>query len=109
PTLKDLARWLGEHSSFRAELVEFAGQAFKPAGKLSKADDKYTFESAVRGVRQAVEALGLKVSEEKVEEWPEYGRLGLKKYALLGEFPATGGLTFKVRDIETTRTRSKPS
>src|SRR5205814_1472912 len=93
----------------RGELSEVAGHPFKPEGRIIKSATGATFQSAVDEVRGIVESLGLSVAEVKRADWPEYARLGLQKFTIAGEFRPRPDLQFKVRDIETNRTRSRPS
>lgn len=108
PTLKDQTAWLGEQGAFRAELAEVNGKPFKPSGTLSGEAGSKQFESAVAEARRVVEALGLKVAEERTTEWEEYAHLRLRKIVLVGGFDVANGARFKVDSLETKRTRSKP-
>jgi len=109
PTAKERAAWLEQQSAFVAELVEVDGKEFKPSGTL-KFDKQGNpeFVSASDRVREVVEALGLTVRETRVEAWPEYERLALKKVALVTSLNPSASVRYAVLDVETKRTRSKP-
>lgn len=107
PTLKAQGRWLAERSAFRAELVEWAGQPLKLAGRVEKSGNSATFASAVDAARRIVEALGLRVTDQRVSDWTEYARFGLKKIELVGELTPDAA-RYTVERLETKRTRTKP-
>jgi DNA topoisomerase-1 len=86
-------KWLAEHNSFYAELVELAGEKFEPDNKAA--------------ARRAAELLGFVVTEEKTTEDAEAKGPAKQLTAFagkLGECPA-----FSVRGIEKKRTTSRPS
>lgn len=94
-TQKDVLRWLSEHQGFRTELAEFNGAAF----------DAKNAEDA----RRVVEALGFEVHEVRRTPWEEYKRLNLEQVALLGRINPARLPAFRIADLSTKRTTTRPS
>jgi DNA topoisomerase-1 len=105
-TQKAVTEWLGAHKAIRAELVSVRGQPFKPEGRCGT--DKTAFTSAVEEAVRVGEALGFVVRDRKVEPFTGYERFGLQRIALAGELERGKVPEFRVGDIQTKRTRTKP-
>ncbi|MFQ6048853.1 MAG: type I DNA topoisomerase, partial [Phycisphaerae bacterium] len=88
------SQWLLEHRSFRAELVSLNGQAFKP--------------ESVQAVRPVAEALGFVCERTEEKPWPEYADRGLKRIELVGRTDRQRAAAFRVRSVETRKTRTNP-
>jgi len=93
-TRKDDLSWLAGHRSLRAELVEFAGQPFKP-GSLEEA-------------RQAVEALGWQIEQVKRQPHPDYADKGIEQVELVGRLDPARCPPFAVRSVQKKRTTTRP-
>jgi DNA topoisomerase-1 len=85
-------RWLAEHKSFLAELVELAGKKFEPNNKSD--------------ARAAAEALGLAIDKEQTSQDPEGKGPAANLTAYIGHLGTTPAFT--VRGIEKKRVTSRP-
>ena len=109
-THKETLRWLSDHGAFEAELVSIDGETFKPQGRYeASAEGDKRFTSAIDEARRVAEALGIVVDSVKEETWTEYERLGLRTVAIEGKFNRDNAPAFRIADIQTKRTKSKPS
>ncbi len=108
PTQKERVAWLSERWCFTAALSEVSGAPFKPEGRLNRPKTGAPeFTSAVADVRPLAEALGFKVAKVETDAWAEYNHLGLQKIELIGRTALSTAPEFKVKSIDTKRTRSK--
>ncbi len=109
PTQKERYAWLSDRDSFEANLSELKGGSFKPEGKLdaSKAKGKM-FTSAVKDVEPVAKALGLNIEGVNESDWDEYDKFGLKKIEIVGKTDPDAAPEYRVKSIETKRTKSKP-
>jgi DNA topoisomerase-1 len=92
--VKERVRWLSEHACLHAELVRIDGK-----------DTKFT---DVDTARKAVEALGFDIDGVDEAAWEEYTEHGLKKVTLRGTTNAGRAPSYRVKDIQTRRTTSRP-
>ncbi len=92
-TQKDIQRWLSEHDSFKAELVEVAGEKFAPQN--------------VEAAEPIIEALGFDVSEVQRTAWEAYSHLDLEQVVVVGSLRSEAPAV-TVSDISSKRTTSKP-
>src|SRR5690606_24973100 len=107
-TQKDIAAWLSAHQAIQAELVSIAGDAFKPEGRCEHGDQA-VFESAVGEARRVAEALGIAIREERRQPYAGYEHLGLERVELVGELDRSRVPEFRIADVQTKRTKTKPS
>lgn len=107
-TQKAVTTWLSAHKSIEAELVSVGGNAFKPEGRCEQGETP-RFESAVEEAVRVGDALGFEVRDRRDESFTEYERLGLRKISLVGGVNRGRLPEFRVADIQTKRTRTKPS
>ncbi len=107
-TQKEIMAWLSGHQAIRASLSSIGGEPFKPEGRCDQ-NGEPAFSSAVADARRVAEALGFTVREQKDAPWEEYARLGLRKFELIGEIDRKRLPVFRVGDIQTRRTKSKPN
>ncbi len=93
---KDL-EWLAEHEGIRAELIEFAGETFRP--------------NSLEQARQVAEALGWRIDNIRRQPYAEYTDKGLEQVELIGQLSATAGMAapYTIRSIETKRTQTRPA
>ena len=109
PTQKERMAWLGDRGCFDAALSEVGGQSFKPAGRLDRNKPlAEMFTSASDEVRPLVESLGYRIEKVDTEEWETYVHLGLRLIDLVGRTDVSSAPDFKVKSVDTKRTRSKP-
>lgn len=90
-TKADNDKWLIDHGCFYADLIEVAGQKFKPNNK-----DR---------AREVAEALGFVVQQEQIVENPEGKGPARQLVHFIGSINQSG--SFRVRSIEKKRTFSK--
>lgn len=107
-TQKAVAGWLSGHRAIQAELTSIGGQPFKAEGRC-EAGHKPSFTSAVEQAVRVGEALGFVVRERRTESFKEYERFGLQKIELIGGIDRGRLPEFRVGDIQTKRTRTRPS
>ncbi len=107
-TRRAVSAWLSHHEAIEAELVSVGGRPFKPEGRCEQGETP-VFESAVEQAAKVAEALGFIVRDRKDESWKEYERLGLRRIELIGEVDRSRLPEFRVSDIQTKRTRTRPS
>ncbi len=93
-TQKERSAWLSKHDCVQAELVKLGGQAFEPA----TADE----------CRPAAEALGFVCEDVEERVWEDYARQGLKIVDLNGRTELKSAPQFRVADVQTKRSQSKP-
>lgn len=93
PTQKDIQKWLGQHESFRTELVDVAGKKFNA-----------TDAEAAKAV---VEALGYAVQEIARTPWDEYKHLELENATLVGALDRSNSPNLKIADLQTKRTTTR--
>ncbi len=94
PTLKRQNAWLGENESFRAELVEVAGKAWKPDNR----------DDALAMVKQ----LGFVVDEAKEREDPKGKGPAKNLCEYVGHLDRKTVPTYRIASIDTRRTTSRP-
>jgi len=87
-------QWLAEHESLRAELVEFAGEPFKPSD----------FEA----VRDLLAALGWHLEDLRRSPHPDYADKGIEQVRVSGRIAAEKVPQFRVRSVQTRRTLTRP-
>lgn len=92
---KDIQHWLGEHGCLRVELTDLSGHPFAATD--------------VDAARRAAEALGLIVEGVDRRPWEEYRHLGLEQVAVSGGLATEGLPAFRVADLATKRTTSRPA
>ena len=92
-TIRERNDWLNEHRSLSAELVEVGGKRFDP----KNADEAL----------QAAELAGFRLEEHKEEKDPEGKGPAAVKRTLIGSL-AGDTPPYRVLDIQTKRTRSRP-
>lgn len=95
PSQKDVTAWLSDRGAFRVELDSLGGKKFAPT------DAKSAHEAAV--------ALGFIVESENRQAWEEYKHLNLETCELVGRFDPAKAPQFKVADLTTKRTTTRPS
>lgn len=107
---KEEAEWLASRASFQAELASIGGREFKPQASYdASAGPDRAFASAAEEARRVAQALGYSCREIRQTLWEEYAHRGLKRVELTGTFDRSRAPTFAVRDIQTRRTRTRPS
>jgi DNA topoisomerase-1 len=108
--LREQAEWLTSHSGFRAELVSVAGAGFEPQGRYqaSASVDK-AFTSAADEAAKVAAALGFADIKRHEKTWNEYAHRGLRTVELAGRFDPKQSPTFRISDIQTRRSKSKPA
>ena len=107
---REQIEWLAAHGGFRAELASVGGQEFKPQGRYdAHAPTDEAFVSAVDEAERVAKALGFVCEKRHDHPWSEYAHRGLRKIELVGQYDVAGAPTFRIADIQTRRTRSKPS
>ena len=94
-TVKERNAWLSDHACLQAELVKVDGKPFDPAD----ADQ----------CRATAEALGFVCEEVEQNPWEEYAQHGLKTVDLNGRTDRRSAPPFVVADLQTRRTKTKPS
>ncbi|MBN1490233.1 MAG: type I DNA topoisomerase [Phycisphaerae bacterium] len=110
PKLKDQAAWLASHSAFRAELVSVAGKEFKPQGRITAdVSPEKAFTSGVDDAAAIAEALGFVCTDRRERTWEPYANRGLRTVELVGRFDPAKAPAFRIADIQTRRTKSKPA
>lgn len=92
-TVKDKLEWLSTHECIQAELVEYAGDAFKPDNR----------DVALK----AAAALGFDLTD-RIEKEDEDGK-GPARHLITVSGDIKDAPDFAIRSIETKRTRSKPN
>ncbi|NLX14109.1 MAG: type I DNA topoisomerase [Phycisphaerales bacterium] len=109
-TQKEILEWISGHKALQASLVSIDGKPFKPVGLYEgAAAPDSAFTSAVDQARQVAEALGFVVEELEEHVWTEYAHRGLRVVDLVGRLDRNALPPFRVADIQTRRTRSKPN
>lgn len=107
---KEILEWIAGHHAIQASLVSVEGKPFKPEGRYDEsASPDAAFTSAVEQARQVAEALGFVVEEVEERPWKEYAHRGLRVVDLVGRLDRQRVPKFRVADIQTRRTRSKPN
>ena len=92
-TQKDIQQWLSEHDSFRTELAEFNGQAFKPDN--------------AEAARAVVEALGFAVTDVNRKKWEDYPHLDLDLVTIEGTLQPEAAPRLTIADLQTKRTTTR--
>ena len=92
-TVKDQNAWLTDAGALRAELADFNGKKFNPTDR--------------KAAREAAEALGFKVENEKT--WEPDKAKGPAKHRIHYEGVVANAPQYTITDIETRRTKSRPS
>jgi DNA topoisomerase-1 len=109
-TQKEMGEWLAAHGAFAAELVALGGRSFRPEGSYSAAASvDEAFVSAVGQAREAAEALGLRIEQQREAAWPEYAHRGLRKVTLTGRLDRGQVPVFTVADVQKRRTLARPN
>ncbi|MHC4445017.1 MAG: type I DNA topoisomerase [Planctomycetota bacterium] len=109
-TQKEMIAWLADNMAIRASLVSIDGKPFKPTRCYDKdAQADSNFNGAVRRTREVAEALGFVVEDQEEKLWQEYAGKGLYTIDLIGSLDRSRLPEFKVDDIQTKRTKSKPN
>jgi DNA topoisomerase-1 len=85
--------WLAAHQGIRAELVDVAGEAFRPR--------------SLEQARQVAEALGWRVEKVNRQPHPNYKGKALEQIELLGSLGADSP-QYLVRSVETRRVMTRP-
>jgi len=108
-TQKEINAWLASNRAIKASLVSIDGKPFKPTKDYSAVTkDAPVFNGAFGEARQVAEALGFVVEDQEEQVWQEYADRGLHTIDLIGSLDRAALPEFKVADIQTKRTRSKP-
>ncbi len=94
-TRKADLEWLAANGSIRAELIDVAGQAFRP--------------SSVEEARQVAEALGWQIEKVNRQPHPDYAAKGKERVEIVGRLESAAGPQYLVRSIETKRTQTRPN
>ncbi len=94
-TNKERNAWLSDHGCISAQLVSVGGKPFKPT----------SYPEAL----SIAEQLGFVCEEIDEHDWEQYAKHGIKTVDLNGHTAVNGGPKFTVSDIQTRRTRTKPS
>ena len=109
-TQKEVYAWLAKHRAVQASLVAIDGKPFKPTGRHDPgADPGSAFKSAAEQARRVAEALGFVVEDQEEKVWPEYAHRGLHTVDLVGAVDRSRVLTFRIADIQTKRSKSRPN
>ncbi len=108
-TQKDMNAWLAKERAFQASLVSIDGKEFKPTGTVGVDGQAPSFESAVVEARDVAAALGFVVDRVQEESYTEYEKHGLRLVRLIGHLDQDKAPPFTVGDVQTKRTRTKPS
>ncbi len=107
--LREQAEWLAAHVGFRAELTSVGGREFKPQGRYdATAPADRAFLSAADEAARVAQALGFVCEKRQEAVWREYEHRGLHTVELIGRFDRSKGPAFRIADIQTRRTKSKP-
>lgn len=108
--LREQAEWLTSHGGFRAGLVSVAGKDFDPQGRYdASAPVEKAFTSADDEAARIVAALGFVDIKRNETTWAEYTHRGLRKVELAGRFDPKTAPAFRIADIQTRRSKSKPA
>ena len=94
-TVKERNRWLSEHRCLYAQLVRIGDAPFS----AKTASD----------ARAVAELLGFRCDETREEDWKEYAEQGLKQVSLVGRTDREAAPPYSIKDIQTKRTKSRPS
>ncbi len=109
-TQKEITAWLSGNRSIRASLTAVKGGAFKPeAVPVIEEGKEPQFVSAAGEAQRVAEALGFSVAERREDNYQEYAHRGLKTVQLIGALDRNRLPEFRVADIQTKRTRTRPS
>jgi len=108
-TQKEMIQWASSHQAVRATLVAVDGKPFRPTGRVEETDSGHVFHSAVDQARRVAEALGFSIEEQEDKNWSEYSHLNLRTIDLAGDIDRSKLPEFRVSDISTRRSRSKPN
>ncbi len=93
-TQKERIEWLSENGCLAAEVVRLDGLPFKPT----------SHEAALR----LAEHLGFVCEKIDQQDWSEYAAQNLKKIELIGMTSPSPKCEFKVTDVQSRQTSSKP-
>jgi len=94
-TVKERTAWLSDHDAFQAELVKVGGHDFEAKN--------------VQQCLEAAQALGFVCEEIDETVWEEYAAHGLKTVDLNGRTDRAAAPAFRVSDLQTKRTTTKPA